>query len=59
MDKGMRGYTKKRLDSPKGISLSYMHIRCKFGGMSIPSLATTILYFIYTKLESLKDLRIT
>ena len=28
---------------------------CKVGGMGIPSLATTIPYLIYSRMESLKD----
>ena len=46
---------KKWIRLPKDIPIANIHASCKVGGMGIPSLATTIPYLIYSRMESLKD----
>ena len=55
MDKSMRGCIKKWISLPKDIPIAYINTSCNVGSMGIPSLATTIPYLIYSRMESLKD----
>ena len=55
MDRSMCGCIKKWINLSKDIPIAYINASCKDGGMGIPSLATTIPYLIYSRMESLKN----
>ncbi|KAL7299049.1 hypothetical protein TKK_0008142 [Trichogramma kaykai] len=51
LDRQVRGAVRKWLRLPKDVSIGYFHVRCKDGGLGIPSFPTAIPALVHSRLS--------